>query len=226
MSYILDALKRADAARAREAAAVPDLHAQPEAGAGRRAASGPGGGVVAITAAVLLLATVAWWWFSATPTAMPPLPEATPAPTAPVMPPVAATATTRAAAEPTPPAAISATAPAVPVAVAPLLPRAARPPPLPKATTAPPTPAVVAASSSAAARVPTLAELPPDLRAQLPTLVVGGSVYSTSAASRMVILGGQVFREGGRPADGLVVEQIGPKSTVMSFRGQRFELRH
>jgi general secretion pathway protein B len=74
--------------------------------------------------------------------------------------------------------------------------------------------------------VPALAELPADVRAQLPTLVVGGSVYSTSAASRIVILGGQVFREGDRPADGLVVEQIGLKATVLSFRGQRFELKH
>jgi general secretion pathway protein B len=117
-------------------------------------------------------------------------------------------------------------APPMPVAIAPTLPRAAARPLSPKAITAPQTPAVAGASSPAAARVPTLAELPPDVRAQLPTLVVGGSVYSTSAASRMVILGGQVFREGGRPADGLVVEQIGLKSTVMSFRGQRFELKH
>jgi general secretion pathway protein B len=113
----------------------------------------------------------------------------------------------------------------MPAAAAPTLPRAAARPPSPKAATAPQAPAVAGASSPAG-RVPTLAELPPDVRAQLPTLVVGGSVYSTSAASRMVILGGQVFREGDRPADGLVVEQIGLKSTVLSFRGQRFELKH
>jgi len=42
----------------------------------------------------------------------------------------------------------------------------------------------------------------------------------------MVILSGQVFREGDSPAPGLTVVQIGPKSTVLAFRGQRFELKH
>jgi general secretion pathway protein B len=71
-----------------------------------------------------------------------------------------------------------------------------------------------------------MSELPADLRAKLPALVVGGSVYSPVAASRMVILNGQVFREGDTPVEGLTVEQIGLKSTVLAFRGQRFELKH
>jgi general secretion pathway protein B len=71
-----------------------------------------------------------------------------------------------------------------------------------------------------------MSELPAELRAQLPMLSVGGSVYSPAAASRMVILNGQVFREGDTPVEGLTVERIGLKSTVLAFRGQRFELKH
>lgn len=242
MSYILDALKKADAERARDASAVPDLHAQADASAALRPERSGAGNAIAGAAVALLLAILAWWWFGAAPHVSPPVttaparaaePAAQPAvavaPTPPV--PVAAPA---AVATPAPaPAVVAAPAPA-PVIVAPPARAAAptpKPTPKPKADPAPApvptTPPVAAASApSAGARVLALAELPPDIRAQLPTLVVGGSVYSTRAASRMVILGGQVFREGDRPADGLVVEQIGLKSTVMSFRGLRFELKH
>ena len=75
-------------------------------------------------------------------------------------------------------------------------------------------------------RLPTLAELPAEVRGQMPALAVGGSVYSPQAASRIVILNGQVFREGDKPIDGLTVEQIGLRSTVLAFRGTRFELKH
>ena len=95
--------------------------------------------------------------------------------------------------------------------------------------TAPPAPAPApapSASAAAATRIYALAELPPEIRSQWPALVVGGSVYSPKAASRIVILNGQVFREGDRPLDGLAVEQIRLKSTVLVFRGYRIELKH
>jgi len=95
---------------------------------------------------------------------------------------------------------------------------APRPVPVPKPASA--------ASATADAKLYALAELPPDVRAQLPPLAVGGSVYSPAAASRIVILNGQVFREGDQPVDGLSVEQIRLKSTVLAFRGYRIELKH
>ena len=64
------------------------------------------------------------------------------------------------------------------------------------------------------------------MRSKLPALVVGGSMYSPNARSRMVILNGQVFREGDKLAEGLSVERIGLKSTVLAYRGVRFELNH
>jgi general secretion pathway protein B len=54
---------------------------------------------------------------------------------------------------------------------------------------------------------------------------IGGSVYSSQPASRMVIVNGQVLREGSPVAPGVVLEQIDPKSAQFSVRGQRFEVR-
>ena len=208
MSYILDALKKADADRERDAAAVPDLYAQADAARGARAAARPAGWLLlGLGAGGLVLAVLAWRWFSAAPVdAAPPAPI-TQAPAAlPVTaPPVPAIATP----------AVLAPAVSPPAAAAPARERA------PAKSTTP-----ASAAAAAEARLATLAELPPDVRRQLPVLVVGGSVYSPNAASRMVILNGQVFREGDKPVEGLSVEQIRLKSTVLAFRGQRFELKH
>ncbi len=72
--------------------------------------------------------------------------------------------------------------------------------------------------------VPNINDLAPDVRSQLPRLAVGGSIYSESPAARMVILNGQVWREGDKPAADTVLEQIHPKSAVLNFRGQRYEI--
>jgi general secretion pathway protein B len=40
----------------------------------------------------------------------------------------------------------------------------------------------------------------------------------------MVVLNGQVFQEGNELGAELKLEQIRPKSAVLSIRGQRFEL--
>ena len=226
MSYILEALKKADADRERERAGVPDLRAQldaaaPDADAVGRSAKWPW--AVAVTA--LLVAAGAWQWFGddapppretvapaavAAPTPVPAaVPPAGPAPVAPAQP---ASATAMPAPAVPAPARAPAQITARPAAAAP------RPVPAPKP--------VSPASATTDAKLYALAELPPDVRAQLPALAVGGSVYSPAAASRIVILNGQVFREGDQPVDGLSVEQIRLKSTVLAFRGYRIELKH
>ncbi len=82
----------------------------------------------------------------------------------------------------------------------------------------------MAAASAPATLILRLAELPEDLRRQVPALSVGGSVYSPQPDKRMVILNGQVFAEGAMLAPELKLEQIRPKSVLLSIRGQRFEL--
>ncbi|KQO26197.1 hypothetical protein ASF11_00290 [Acidovorax sp. Leaf76] len=130
MSYILDALRRADAERGR--GAVPGLHthAAPTAGlspaAGRSGASGLWIGV-ACAAAVAVLAVAGTWWVMQ------------PRPSAP------AAATVAAATTPPVPAATSTTAPAaqapmVAAAPAPIAPPAAAPAPPPVVAAAPASP--------------------------------------------------------------------------------------
>jgi general secretion pathway protein B len=85
-------------------------------------------------------------------------------------------------------------------------------------------PSVGAPAAAAPARVLTLAELPGDVRQQVPPLSIGGSVYSPQASARMIVVNGQVFQEGNALTPELTLEQIRPKSAVFNIRGQRFEV--
>ena len=79
-------------------------------------------------------------------------------------------------------------------------------------------------AGTAEPRVHSQAELPEEIRRDLPKLVIGGSSYSGDAASRMVMINGQVFHEGDRLAPDLVLERIRLKSAVLSFKGWRYEV--
>ncbi len=54
--------------------------------------------------------------------------------------------------------------------------------------------------------------------------MISGTVYANVAAQRLEVLNGQVFHEGDQPTAGLVVKEIRPRSVVLSYRGQAFEL--
>jgi general secretion pathway protein B len=239
MSYILDALRKADAER--ERGSVPDLHAQllplgsPEAEA-EPPRSSP---LIWLGVGVLLAVAggVAWWALGdgepaapAPPTPIPlgqapaaalppPAPTLVPPPAGPAeaaSPPQQASPRAEAAApRPAPKAAAKPKAVAsAPAALAPepkpAKPEQAAPPPA-----SPPAPP---------ARLPSLAELPGELWQQVPPLVIGGSVYSPQASVRMVVVNGQVFQEGNSLAPELRLEQVRPKTAVFSIRGQRFEV--
>jgi len=108
-------------------------------------------------------------------------------------------------------------------------PRALPPPPAPppRAVEAPKpvaAPVVVAAAAPASAPVPTLAELPESLRRSLPPLKLGGSMYSDTPASRMLIINSVVYHEGDALAPGLLLETIGTRKAQLSYQGQRFTL--
>ena len=249
MSYILEALRKADAER--ERGAVPDLQSQLLPGSPaddepvRRARRGwlwP-----TLAAGLVGLGGVLFWFFSAAPESAgrATVAGAPPAGSAPM----AAASVVAAAPAVTSTAALPASAPpALPEAAPPPqkaeAPRqrkppaaAAKPAPTPPAKAAvtkerrpavPSAPAVATAPSpppsAPATLVLRLNELPEDLRRQVPTLVVGGSIYSPQPDKRMVIFNGQVFNEGTMLTPELRLEQIRAKSAVLSIRGQRFEL--
>ena len=229
MSYILDALRCAEAERQR--GRVPGLHAPP-AGAAAPAPTGRSplllAGVAIAALAVAGAAGTAWWLDRSTT----PAPEAAPAAVRPAAPLAAAPASVAAPAPATvpAPAPLAAAAPAIAPTMVGATPVTA---PVvvviaPAAPALPPSAAVVApalaAASAPTAHVPTLAELPESVRAALPALALGGTVYASAPAQRLVVLNGQVFHQGDEPIAGLVVKEIRPRSVVLSYRGQGFEL--
>jgi len=274
MSYILDALRRADAERSR--GAVPGLHAQGLPADAEPAArdhrlliwAAGAAGVLLVAGIVILLA--APWKSVQVPTeshaALAPTPDLAPAPrdaaaaSAPArpaqgeLPPSQPGAIEPAARPVEPPIARGGPPPAAPADARP--PQAYPPParpaardtsagrvaaPEPRASARTPAPAPARTSAAAPVEhygppltpapaapatgaVPNIKDLPPDVRAQLPRLAVAGSVYSETPAARMVILNGQVFHEGEKPAADTVLEQIRLKSVILNFRGQRYEI--
>lgn len=236
MSYILEALRKADAER--ERGAVPDLHAQlMPPGATELLAEAPRTPVLPWLAVGALLAIVAGgtWYFVGRDEAVTVTVAA--APVAPPVPPVAASAPVSAAASAASAAQAAASAASAAPAAEPAapppkrVPKAAPPQPKPVAKAAPPQrppPAKAAAPAPKAeapvARLPSLNQLPGDLRQQVPPLVIGGSVYSPQASARMVVVNGQVFQEGSNLAPELKLEQIRQKAAVFSIRGQLFEV--
>lgn len=251
MSYILDALRRADAERERERGQVPGLHSQAMA-AGDAPARGSS---IApwVAAAVLAGAGIsgAWWWFSfrgaAPVSSMPTAPVSS----QPAAPPVAtAPAPTVAAAPPAlpvpSPAPTPQPAPTVAPAVAPRpatsvapAPRVAPAPAAPApaaATVAAPPPAEPAPSPAARVReraaseavpaAPVIAfdQLPEDVRRQLPAVAIGGAIYSEVPAARMLIVAGQLLREGDAVAPGVTLETIRPRSAILRWKALRYEV--
>ncbi len=283
MSYILDALKRADSEREREREDVPGLHSKTDTWvAPDEVRTGSSQRLLPLVWALLgtglLLALGMLWLFlsrdaapaspstsaapvtapaAAPPPALASLPQAaapalvTPPPAAvaampapapaPALPPIAralppvTTTHTPTRAARTVDAAVAAVAAQPPVAKAkaearsvPLGEPAPAPAPLTKAVPTPaPAPAPTAsAATSVDARLYTLSELPEDVRAGLPALTVGGAMYSQTPANRMLIINGQVFREGDTLAPGLVLEQIKLKSAVLKVKGLRYGISY
>jgi len=247
MSYILEALRKSDAER--ERGAVPDLHAQPIPLAGADDDPAPGQGRLwpwlVVAAAILLAGLLAWRFtardappvLAAAPAQLPvpaPIPAQNPPPVASTLPEPAPEAASAALPTATPNPAATPISTPTPAAARtftqePEAKPARKPVPRVRAKPQAPTPAGATVANKPAApqtavRMPLLAELPDDLRRQVPAMAIGGSVYSPQPASRMLIVNGQVFREGSPVAPELQLEQIGPKAAVFSIRGQRFEV--
>lgn len=240
MSYILDALQRADAER--ERGRVPGLKSQltPAAGRDRRAATALRPWHALAGLAVMLMALGAWWWASD--------PATRPTENAPVVsqPDTPATAVQAPAAQQLPastsPQERTATraepvqpilAPPRPTPAAPAAPTgaatgSATPPSASTkdaatpASTSPPAAAAPPAATSTA--VPSFGELTADARAQLPAVNVSGSTYSQNPALRMLIANGKVVQEGQDIAPGLRLETIGPRSAVLNHKGLRYSI--
>jgi general secretion pathway protein B len=220
MSYILDALKRADAER--ERGVVPGLYARQltSAGATKRTAGSKLILIACGTALLLGAMAVALWLGRAAPDSsprvVPDLTAAKPAP-APVVRPSEVVATLQTPVQQQAPA-LAATPPPAPAPAVAAIP----------ATTAPaaPTPKATASTPPVSAAAPLLAELSDDIRRQIPALSITGAVYSDNPGQRLLLVNNQVLPQGSLAAPEVTLEVIGTKSSTFSFRGNRFRLQH
>ena len=171
---------------------------------------------IGLVCALVLLAGLGWWLLgrgTPPPTAAPVL--AAPTPVSPAPAPV----------NPTPaPVAAPPLVAALPPAPVPAPLRAVEP-----ARAAPakaPTPAAASAPPVAEPRIYQLSELPDEIRRELPTLAVGGAMYSQNPANRMLIVNGQTFHEGDKLAPNLSLQQIRLKSAVLEYKGYRYGITY
>lgn len=86
--------------------------------------------------------------------------------------------------------------------------------------------AMPVSQTAASAAVPLLAELPPDLRSQIPKIAITGSVYSNSPAQRLLLINNLVLTQGSQVTPDLTLEEIQPRSSVFNFKGTRFKVMH
>ena len=210
MSYILDALRKADAQRARDPAR--GIHAQPATAIAGGTAGGRGRKERFWAAIVVLILIAALWlWLGAGTVAPAAAPATAPAPVVGVgvrvLPAPSPVSPATAVVPPAPEPAVVEVVPKASVVAAPVA--------------APPPAALPGAAVPAAERTYSLTELPADVQQALPKFSVSGGVYSGNVAQRMLVVNGQVFNEGSEIASGVVVEQIGPRIALLKFRGLR-----
>jgi general secretion pathway protein B len=233
MSYILEALKKAQAER--QLGSSPTIHAPTLQSAEREEAGGRFKAPV-VLALLGMAAVIGVLLTLVLRTSEPPAP-APPAAVAatPAAAPAVAAAAPQAAA-PAPPAAEPTPLPApvadLPPSVAQLA-RASAPAPAPAPVASAPsapapsaTPAVAAAKPATAPEEPVvnLRDLPEPIQRSIPQVTVGGYIYSKNPADRLLLVDKVLRHEGEEVAPGLTLEKLQPKEAVFNFKGYRYRV--
>ena len=242
MSYILEALKKAQAER--QLGSAPTIHALPiQAAPPERAGAGKAPLAIALTAAVVAATGAGvMWWRQATPVAPPlaasavvapaPIAQAPPAPVPLQMQPQAPVqiepqAPVQIQPQPQRQATLAPSALAVAPKPAPVKNRAPAPTPAPTTAAAPPAVAAAPPGPSPAApeeNLPMLRDLPESQRSGVPQVTFGGYMYSPNPADRLLLIDKTLRHEGEEVAPGLVLEKLLPKAAVMNYRGTRYRV--
>jgi general secretion pathway protein B len=79
-------------------------------------------------------------------------------------------------------------------------------------------------SDDAVDKINAVTELPEGVRRELPALVISGGSYSSNPAQRLIIVNNQVFTESSQPAPGVVVERIEQNAVLLSFKGYLYRV--
>jgi len=237
MSYILDALQRADAER--ERGQIPGLRSRSAPWVREpRPHRTPAWPLLASIIALATLLLVAWWfWRPAVPSTTTGVVLA-PATTAPAPVPVepgpgavaAGEAPAAGSSLPILSPSLQGTTPAGPAQQPPRAQSAVQPVETSQAVATQPTGAAASPVPDSSlpppqeARIPSFGELSADVRARLPQVSVSGATYSANPAHRMLIVNGQVLQEGQEIQSGLRLESIGPRSATLEHQGLRYTI--
>jgi general secretion pathway protein B len=225
MSYILDALRKAEAER--RMGSTPDTPAAPvfhDAQTGRRTGWRGNRWLWALLAGACGALAAAGWlqWESWMPMNTPINTQTnTPAPSIAAVasaPRAAPVAVPEPVSEPAPaPAAVTMHEPPPPVVEAP---RPAAP--VPRSRTAPDRAAAKSGDKPASAPIVTLRELPAEIQRQIPPLSVSGYIYAANPADRSVLINRKLLREGDEVMPGLTLEKLLPNGLVLNYKGYRY----
>lgn len=244
MSYILEALKKAQAER--QLGSSPTLHAPTLQSAERADAGGRAKapmvlallGMAAVIGVLLTLVLrnseppVSEAATQAAPVVVAPAPQAQrpqqqpPPQPQPQLVAAAPAPAIAPVAEPTP---LPAPVADLPPSVAKLA-RAAAPEPQAKATVQAPPPAAVAVAVPAKPAVApeepvvNLRDLPEPIQRSIPQVAVGGYIYSKNPADRLLLIDKVLRHEGEEVAPGLTLEKLLPKEAVFNFKGYRYRV--
>ena len=212
MSYILDALQRAEAERIR--GGVPTLHARPLATPPQQSrviSQQHVGLAVAAIGLVLGIAALGWWMWPSAPGVV----------VAATAPPIATPA------EPAAPSKAKTALPVLktePAVTAPSKPETIEVVKAPIEISTPPTPQKLPAAKTPLP--PLLAELPETTRREIPSMTISGAVYSQNPLQRLLLVNGLVLSQGSQVAPDLTVVEIRSNSSEFDYRGTRFRMAH
>lgn len=215
MSYILEALKKAQAER--QLGSAPSIHAAqlhpaPVAARASRLPVAVALGAVALTAGAAVVLLMRPTPATAPAAVLVPAPERVPLP-APKAPVVIA-----AAPVPVPPA---------PVKAEPVAPKTAAPKPAPPPEPAAPVLAVATPAPAPAPvedNAPPLTQLPDNIQREVPQIAMGGYIYSPIPSERLLLIDKMLRREGEEVAPGLTLERLLPKAAILNYRGYRYRV--
>lgn len=91
---------------------------------------------------------------------------------------------------------------------------------------APDTPAVARTERKKEAppeqQVLTLRQLPDHIQREIPPLTIGGYIYSGNKADRSVLINKRLLREGDEVAPGLTLESMQPNGMILAYKGYRY----
>ena len=212
MSYILDALQRAEAERIR--GGVPTLHARPLATPPQQSrviSQQHVGMAVTVIGLVLGIAALGWWMWPSAPGVV----------VAATAPPIATPA------EPAAPSKAKTALPVLktePAVTAPSKPETIEVVKAPTEISTPPTPQKLPAAKTPLP--PLLAELPETTRREIPSMTISGAVYSQNPLQRLLLVNGLVLSQGSQVAPDLTVVEIRSNSSEFDYRGTRFRMAH